>query len=421
METQENRHCQVHAINALQMQQEKGTCRKDLQCVNVVSLATKGFELGKVLKALLGSANKGPTHPVLAPRWAHNGLTHPLVGLTYPSVGSSENQLSTGYPSDVGHKSTHSTTRNIALSQRRVSLSIAKPGHLHMREGHNSHVSKLGELARKEHAATKRECMQARTKSYQHFRTLRQHSMSMDSASLRSTLASSQSSTNHATTAKPIGGPPTHGHISKPPRRDRHTQNTTKDNRTRPTNGPYIETQEHRYCQIHAINAALGHRAIHPQAVLQLAEHTHNHITTVTGRPRGILNIHYNTQPNPGNFSTDLVNYYLSTTQLGYLTKLTAQHYTAQHPTTTPEQYTNGIQAGSSKEQVLNCTQGHTAIILHYTTSSGYGHATCLKQHNQAWYHINSENREATHLNTPQAWAAVQGNMYILTPNKPQL
>ena len=234
------------------------------------------------------------------------------------------------------------------------------------------------------------------------------------------TQQNTQQNTQHATTAKPIGGPPTHGHISKPPRRDRHTQNTTKNNRTRPTNGPYIETQEHRYCQIHAINAALGHRAIHPHAVLQLAEHTHNHITTVTGRPRGIRDIHYNTQPNPGNFSTDLVNYYLSTTQLGYLTKLTAQHYTAQHPTTTPEQYTNGIQAGSSKEQVLNCTQGHTAIILHYTTSSGYGHATCLKQHNQAWYHINSENREATHLNTPQAWAAVQGNMYILTPNKPQ-
>ena len=187
-----------------------------------------------------------------------------------------------------------------------------------------------------------------------------------------------------------------------------------------PTNGPYIEAQEHRYCQIHAINAALGHRAIHPHAVQQLAEHTHNHITTVTGRPEGIRNIHYNTQPNPGNFSIELVNYYLSTTQLGYLTKLTTQHYTAQHPTTTPEQYTNGIQAGSSKDQVLSCTQGHTAIILHYTTSAGYGHATCLKQHNQAWYHINSENREATLLDTPQTWATVQGHMYTLTPNIPQ-
>ena len=59
-------------------------------------------------------------------------------------------------------------------------------------------------------------------------------------------------------------------------------------------NMPYMETQLHKFCQVHSINAYLGNQAINPMEVMQFAEHMHMHIVQKTGNPIGLSN-HYNT------------------------------------------------------------------------------------------------------------------------------
>ena len=60
--------------------------------------------------------------------------------------------------------------------------------------------------------------------------------------------------------------------------------------------GPYLEQQVARYCQIHAINALAGYRLYDPLDVMHRAEQTHQHIVATTGHPLGIADRHFTWQ-----------------------------------------------------------------------------------------------------------------------------
>ena len=164
-----------------------------------------------------------------------------------------------------------------------------------------------------------------------------------------------------------------------------------------PHSSPYLERQEARYCQVHAYNALLGHRAIHPVKVLQLAEQTHNHIVQVTGRPVGIRGLQYCGGNSPGNFTTEMLNYYISTTHAPhkFITPLNIL------PCRPQDKYPRGIRAGSTKDQIMQGLQDHKGAILYFTTPNGYEHAACLKEHNQRWYLLDSENPLPINLDDP--------------------
>ena len=186
---------------------------------------------------------------------------------------------------------------------------------------------------------------------------------------------------------------------------------------------PYMEQQAARYCQVHALNAYHGSKVYDPEAAMILAEHTHEHIISVHPTSNGIRNIHYNVDPTPGNFSTELINFYISQ-QAGpkkYLTSLPLRQYRAAFPSPQEEQYPRGIHKGSSKSQIIQILGTHTRVILHYTKGT-YGHAVCLKKYRRHWYMLDSENPGPINLDsTPlsQGWHQVQGHAYITTDEVP--
>jgi hypothetical protein len=191
--------------------------------------------------------------------------------------------------------------------------------------------------------------------------------------------------------------------------------------------GPYMEKQKYRYCQAHAVNASLGYRAIDPDMVMAMAEKIHLDITTATGREQGIRH-HFNTGISPGNFSTEIINHFMRTTIYDrpdydgpkqYMTSTTTPAYVPAQPTHTREHYIRGIHSGSTKEQIISGLGEHTNVILNFTTSSGYGHAACLKKHLQQWYLLDSENPAPINLDKEQKWHTVCGHTYILSNTLP--
>ena len=187
-----------------------------------------------------------------------------------------------------------------------------------------------------------------------------------------------------------------------------------------------MEQQVARFCQAHSINAYVGYQLLKPEDIMKTADNIHNHLTSVTGNPTGILNIHYNKGNMPGNFSIPLLNYHLlhqETPSLeGYLTPLRLPNYTAANPTTGPEQYPTGIHLGSTKNQITQLLGNHSAVILHYTTTSHTGHAVCIKKYQEEWYLLDSEAGRPIKLddNTGNiGWQHISGHTYTLSPTVP--
>ncbi len=61
-------------------------------------------------------------------------------------------------------------------------------------------------------------------------------------------------------------------------------------------------------------------------------------------------------------------------------------------------------------------------VILNFTTEGGYGHAACLRIHNQQWYLLDSEKPGPINLDTTpseQGWQKVSGHTYILNEELP--
>ena len=173
----------------------------------------------------------------------------------------------------------------------------------------------------------------------------------------------------------------------------RQTSRITDQQPNTPT--PYMEQQVARFCQAHSINAYVGYHLLKPEDIMKTADKIHNDLTSITGNPTGILNIHYNKGSMPSNFSIPLLNYHLLHQGMpspeGYLTSLRLPSYTAANPTTGPEQYPTGIHLGSTKNQITQLLGNHSAVLLHYTTTSRTGHAVCIKKYQDAWYLLDSE------------------------------
>ena len=144
-----------------------------------------------------------------------------------------------------------------------------------------------------------------------------------------------------------------------------------------------------------------------------------------------------------GNYSNQLVNHILQETNLkvGYIhpislarSPLGPHHlfrdklYQDLKDLNQEENYQTGIEAGSSKEIILTRIQPHTRVLLHHKVApqmgQTYGHAVCLKQHNNKWYLIDSEKPGPICLEeTPdeEGWGKVYGNLYYLADLPPLL
>ena len=205
------------------------------------------------------------------------------------------------------------------------------------------------------------------------------------------------------------------------------------------TEMPYHENQYKQFCHIHAINAYTGKQALQTHQVMQSAQALHQTVNKKWGAV--LQGVHY--QSETGNFSSMMVNYCIKQAQLdiGYLQA--SQRPSNNGPTTYPditenyhreiqahqadENYDSGIEIGSSKNQVLRRVSPHTRIILHNTVLAQgytYGHAVCLKYHNQKWYLIDSEKPEPIDLDSipeREGWGQVCGIIYTLTAHEPML
>jgi hypothetical protein len=160
---------------------------------------------------------------------------------------------------------------------------------------------------------------------------------------------------------------------------------------------------------------------------MHTADELHNQLIITTNNPRGILDVHYNKGNSPGNFSIPLINYYLLKQQQpahpGYMTPLLLPTYSPTYPRSSPENYPRGIHLGSTKEQIMQLLQNHTAILLHYTTRNTRGHAVCLKKHENTWYLLDSEVGSPINLDTTpgkQEWQLLCGHTYTMTPTLPR-
>ena len=167
----------------------------------------------------------------------------------------------------------------------------------------------------------------------------------------------------------------------------------------------------------------MGYPVMDPVAVMDMANKTHNHIVQVTGNPQGI-NHHYNKGFCPGNFSTNLINIYINTMQgpKKFLHPRPLPEYRPQSPIQTAEKYPRGIHLGSTREEALQALGPLRNVILNFTTEGGYGHAACLRIHNQQWYLLDSERPGPINLDSipsEQGWQKVSGHTYILTEEQP--
>ena len=180
----------------------------------------------------------------------------------------------------------------------------------------------------------------------------------------------------------------------------------------------YHETQLLQFCQVHSINNLLGGPMLHPQELLEWADDTSLRAVR-RGYPSFAAQGLYT--PRVGNFSTLLVNAYIKNTNptMGYLTPHSGQPYTPSYLANSRamENYTNGLQHGSSKAQVIQACYPHTSCLLHFTKGS-YGHAACLRKDGDEWFYHDSENPTPINLDMceeTQGWATLQGHMYILS------
>lgn len=87
------------------------------------------------------------------------------------------------------------------------------------------------------------------------------------------------------------------------------------------------------------------------------------------------------------------------------------------------ESYREGIKPGSSREQVLNSLPSNcSAVMLHYeklSRNGKYGHATCLKQEQDTWWHIDSKNNNPIALTTNTDWAQLYGKIHVIKKGIP--
>ena len=201
---------------------------------------------------------------------------------------------------------------------------------------------------------------------------------------------------------------------------------------------PYHEPQYKQYCQVHSINAYLGGKTIQTVDLMNTAQELNN---AANKQGQNLEGIHYNN--NTGNFSNYLVNYHLQQTQLdvGYVHPiiLTGNTQGTAYPHITErthqrlallnceEDYSNGLEIGSSKEQILARVQPYMNVILHHKAihSEGfaYGHAVCLQHYQQKWYLIDSERKGPTDLDSlleEEGWGLVYGKVFTLQ-NRPPL
>ena len=137
-------------------------------------------------------------------------------------------------------------------------------------------------------------------------------------------------------------------------------------------------------------------------AVLQHAQRLCVNLTAkLGGEPRlGCMYFSRNT----GNFSIPILNHYLKSYTAGiYLAAHVNGGYKPSNKNICKvdtmcltETYRSGIMPGSSKEQVLSRLPADcTSIMLHYEKigklGRSYGHATCLRQAQGTWWHVDSE------------------------------
>ena len=89
-----------------------------------------------------------------------------------------------------------------------------------------------------------------------------------------------------------------------------------------------------------------------------------------------------------------------------------------------------GISGGSSRQQIIERIESiptrtgikNDRILLHYTTYPGmYGHAVCVKKHQEIWYLIDSENSKGPiDLDTAdKGWEMLYGHIYKLDEEAP--
>ena len=154
-----------------------------------------------------------------------------------------------------------------------------------------------------------------------------------------------------------------------------------------------------------------------------MANKTHNHVVQVTGKIQGISH-HYSRGLCPENFFRDLINNYINT-MAGpkmYMHYKELPEYRPQFPQQTAEKYPRGIHLGSTTEEIMQALGETNNVILNFTTERGYGHAACLKMHNQQWYLQDSENSGPINLDkipSELGWQKVAGHTYILTAERP--
>ncbi len=90
--------------------------------------------------------------------------------------------------------------------------------------------------------------------------------------------------------------------------------------------------------------------------------------------------------------------------------------YRPQSPQQTTEKYSRGIHLGSTKEEIMQALGETNNVILNFTTERGYGHAACLRTHNQQWYLLDSENSGPINLDknpSELGWQKVAGHTYM--------
>ena len=223
---------------------------------------------------------------------------------------------------------------------------------------------------------------------------------------------------------------------------------------------PFHERQRDQNCQVHAINNTVGYPLIDRWHVLSHAERLNNGLIRRSNGAQRLDRGGYYTA-GTGNFDTAIINHYLTrngTHDYGFYIKSLTSSLEPYSPGPTPllprrsaswarihrltalvassdESYTHGILPGSTQAQVLaRLPPGATSAILHYTKVHAphglpYGHASCIRQWEGRWWHIDSEETSPQLLtdgdDNPQSrpptlnWGMLYGKVRVIEAGPP--